>query len=269
MAAAPLQHGPAPDRFTVYAVQFGQRSGVRAEHLTGYDERATEPHETAYYVWLAMSSTTTVLVDAGIDQAALVPLDGFHFRECPVSILRGVDVGPGDVDHLVLTHLHYDHTGCAHQFPRARYVLQRAELDYWNGPTAARNKREAWLCSRADIDRLCSPDTARRVDVVDGRHDVTAGVSAHLVGGHTAGLQVVRVQTSSGPVVIASDACHFYENLIEDRPSPIVHSTSDAYSAFDRIHELAGPAGVVIPGHDPEVMARFEPTRHPRVVRVR
>ena len=82
------------------------------------------------------------------------------------------------------------------------------------------------------------------------------GVSVHLVGGHTAGLQVVRVETAAGPVVLASDACHFYENLSADRPSPIVHSTPAAYAAFDRVRELAAPDGVVIPGHDPEVIER-------------
>ncbi len=269
MAAAELERGPAPDRFAVYAVRFAQRTGVRGQHLAGHDERSTEPHDTSYYVWIALSSTTTVLVDAGIDAATPVSITGFQFRDCPVAVLQSVGIDTGDVDHLVLTHLHYDHTGCAHHFGDARYVIQSAELDYWNGPAADRNKREAWLCNSADVDRLRRPEIAGRVDVIDGDHDVSPGISAHRVGGHTAGLQVVRVQTPSDPVVVASDACHFFENLSEDRPSPIVHSTPDVYAAFDRVRELAGPDGVVLPGHDPAVMTRFEAAGDPRVVRVR
>jgi glyoxylase-like metal-dependent hydrolase (beta-lactamase superfamily II) len=267
--AARLERGPAPDRFAVYAVQFARRTGVRAQHLSGYDERSAEPHDTSYYVWLALSSTTTVLVDAGIDPATHVSVTGFQFRESPVAVLRSVGVDPGDVDCLVLTHLHYDHTGCARCFTDARYVIQRAELDYWTGPAAARNTREAWLCNSAAVDQLCRPDNAARVDIIDGDQDVTPGISAHLVGGHTAGLQVVHVRTPSDAVVIASDACHFYENLTEDRLSPIIHSTPDGYAAFDRVRELAGPDGVVLPGHDPAVLTRFGPAGEPGVVRVR
>jgi glyoxylase-like metal-dependent hydrolase (beta-lactamase superfamily II) len=269
VAAAQLERGPAPDRFAVYAVQFARRTGVRAQHLSGHDDRSAEPQDTSYFVWLALSSTTTVLVDAGIDPATPVPFTGFHFRDCPVAVLQRVGIQPGDVDHVVLTHLHYDHTGCARRFTDARYVIQRAELDYWNGPAAARNKREAWLGNSADVDHLRRPEIVGRVDLIDGDHEVTPGVSAHLVGGHTAGLQVVRVRTSSDPVVIASDACHFYENLIEDRPSPIVHNTPDVYAAFDRVRELAGPDGVVLPGHDPAVLTRFTPAVDPWVVQAR
>jgi glyoxylase-like metal-dependent hydrolase (beta-lactamase superfamily II) len=269
VAATQLERGPASDRFAVYAVQFARRTGVRAQHLAGHDERSAEPHDTSYYVWLALSSTVTVLVDAGIDPATPLSITGFEFRECPIAVLQSVGIHTGDVDHLVLTHLHYDHTGCTHHFGAARLVIQRAELDYWNGPAAARNKREAWLCNSADVDHLRRPETAGRLDLIDGDHEVAPGISAHLVGGHTAGLQVVRVRTPSNPVVIASDACHFYENLVEDRPSPIVHSTPDVYAAFDRIRELAGPEGVVLPGHDPAVMTRFEAAVDPTVVRVR
>ena len=48
------------------------------------------------------------------------------------------------------------------------------------------------------------------------------GVSVHLIGGHTMGLQVVRVDTRRGWVVLASDASHFYANMEQIRPFPIV-----------------------------------------------
>ncbi len=186
------------------------------------------------------------------------PLDGFGFRSSPLDVLTSVGVEPADIDWLVLTHLHYDHTGCARRFDRARCVIQRAEVDYWTGPAASRNTREAWLHNAADTSHLFGPESGGRLTLVDGDHVLMPGVSVHLVGGHTAGLQVVRVETESGPVVLASDACHFYENLHTDRPSPIVHSTPAAYAAFDRVQELAAPDGTVVPGHDPEVIERFQ-----------
>jgi glyoxylase-like metal-dependent hydrolase (beta-lactamase superfamily II) len=203
-----------------------------------------------------MSSTTTVLVDAGIDPQGPLPVSGFDSLRSPVEELHAVGVDATEVQYLVLSHLHYDHTGCARRFTRARSVVQQTELDYWRGPDAARIKREAWLHRAADIDYLQQAENTSVV-VVDGDQQLIPGLRVHLVGGHTAGLQVVSVQTSAGPVVLASDACHFYENLHTDRPGPVVHDTANAYTAFDRIRQLAGPDGVVVPGHDPLVMDRF------------
>src|SRR5205814_1770532 len=82
-----------------------------------------------------------------------------------------------------------------------------------------------------------------RVLWVDGDHELAPGVSVHLVGGHTAGMQVVRVQTANGVIVLASDATHFYENLERDQPYSIVDSVPGALDAFDRLRALAGPDG--------------------------
>ena len=49
----------------------------------------------------------------------------------------------------------------------------------------------------------------------------------HRVGGHSDGLQVVRVATARGPVVLASDASHFYGNMHRRSPFPIVYNIGD------------------------------------------
>ena len=96
-----------------------------------------------------------------------------------------------------------------------------------------------------------------RLVFVDGDAQVAPGITLHRVGGHSAGLQVVRVQTPAGVVVLASDAAHYYENLDQDRPFSTIHSLADMYGAHDRVRALAGPDGVVVPGHDPAVLERF------------
>ena len=52
-----------------------------------------------------------------------------------------------------------------------------------------------------------------RVTFHSGDGEVAPGVTVHRVGGHSDGLQVVRVETARGPVVLASDAAHYYGNL--------------------------------------------------------
>jgi hypothetical protein len=66
----------------------------------------------------------------------------------------------------------------------------------------------------------------------------------------------VRVTSAAGPIVLASDATHFYENMDSCRPFPIVLDVGAMLQGFGRLRELASPDGVVVPGHDPRVLDR-------------
>jgi glyoxylase-like metal-dependent hydrolase (beta-lactamase superfamily II) len=249
--------------YRVYAVRYGERLARRGEHFAGYDERSGEPHETAYFLWAAVSPDRTVIVDTGMRASRAAALDGLE-HVAPVEALADLDVVPEAVDHLVLTHLHYDHAGGVADYPRARAVLQQAELDYWTGPLAERIGRERWLLDDEALAHVRAAAAGARVDLIDGDAEVLPGLSVHRVGGHTAGLQVVRVRTAHGHAVIASDAALFYENLEDDRPGPLAHSVADVYSAFDRVNALADDPDLVLAGHDPRVLDRF-PTLTDRV----
>src|SRR5689334_10609666 len=77
------------------------------------------------------------------------------------------------------------------------------------------------------------------------------------------------VATAGGPVVLASDAVHYYEELERDRPFSIVASLADMYAAFDQIRELAGGGARVVAGHDPLVAERFgHPADPPDVITI-
>ncbi|MGW3351843.1 N-acyl homoserine lactonase family protein [Nonomuraea rubra] len=251
-------------QYTVYAVRYAQRDARRGEHFHGYEPGGERSHPTAYYVWAAVSGEHTVVVDTGIAPERAARVQGLDYRCSPVEALAELGIAAESVDHVVLTHLHYDHTGTARDFPRARYVVQRAELDYWTGSWAERITRERWLLDDGDLAHLTAAVKGGRALVPDGDAALLPGLSVHLVGGHTAGMQVVRVETARGPVVLASDASHFYENIESDRPFPILHSMTGMYGAFDRIKELAGDPGLVVAGHDPLVLERF-PLRTPDV----
>jgi glyoxylase-like metal-dependent hydrolase (beta-lactamase superfamily II) len=98
---------------------------------------------------------------------------------------------------------------------------------------------------------------AGRVQFHDGDAELFPGISLHLIGGHTMGLQVVRVSTRRGWVVLASDASHFYANMEQSRPFPIVWSLADMVQGYGRLRELAESAAHIIPGHDPLVLERY------------
>ncbi|SDZ26295.1 N-acyl homoserine lactonase family protein [Herbiconiux ginsengi] len=273
--SSPIRRPDSPSEFRVYAVRYATRSGLRGQHFHCLTSDWDAPHETAYFVWVAVSATRTVVVDAGIhpERAASVP--EIAYRGSPPELLAALGVAPEQVDTLVLTHLHYDHTGTVALFPNARIVVQQAELEYWTGPLAARIVRERWLMEPADVAHVqaaLAPTTDAHPGgaiAVIGDAELAPGFSVHLVGGHTVGMQVVRFATAAGPFVVASDAAHYYENIEDDRPFEILHDVPGMYLGFDRINELAGSPTRVAPGHDPEVFTRHPPLPgHPHVTRL-
>jgi glyoxylase-like metal-dependent hydrolase (beta-lactamase superfamily II) len=210
-----------------------------------------------YFVWAVMDEAgRAIVVDAGF-RPETARLRGRELLADPIEVLAALDIVAGDVRDVVLTHLHYDHSGYLGAFPRARFWVQEAELAFWTGRYAARGEI-GHTVTPEDIVELVRLNFERRVRFVDGDEELAPGITLHRVGGHAPGLQVVRVQTSGGPVVLASDATHFYANLQEDRPFSIVHSLPGMYDAFDRVRELAGGDDErIVPGHDPLVLERY------------
>jgi glyoxylase-like metal-dependent hydrolase (beta-lactamase superfamily II) len=98
-----------------------------------------------------------------------------------------------------------------------------------------------------------------RVAFHDGDAEIAPGISVHRVGGHTAGMQVVRVHTARGWVVLASDASHFYEHFERNRCFPLVFHVGEVFEGYARLRALADSDEHVIPGHDPLVIERYPP----------
>jgi glyoxylase-like metal-dependent hydrolase (beta-lactamase superfamily II) len=97
---------------------------------------------------------------------------------------------------------------------------------------------------------------AGRVVFHEGHSVLFPGIELHLVGGHSAGLQFVTVETARGKVVIASDTAHYYENLDSRRPFTIAFHVGLMHDAFDALL-AAAPRSHIVPGHDPKVMALY------------
>src|SRR3954451_1221139 len=242
----------------VYAVRYAHREARRAEHFYGPDP--PDPHDAPmamdYFLWAIVGDGPPVVVDAGFRPETAKRRDRELVAD-PIAVLAGLGVDAAEVRDVVLTHLHYDHSGYLAAFPRARFWVQDAELAFWTGPLAAR-RTIFHIVEPPDIVELVRLNFERRVRFVDGDEEMAAGITLHRVGGHAPGMQVVRVQTAGGPVVLASDATHFYANLREDRPYSIVHSLPGMYDAFDSVRVLAdGDKDRIVPGHDPLVLERY------------
>jgi hypothetical protein len=68
----------------------------------------------------------------------------------------------------------------------------------------------------------------------------------------------VRVRTSEGDALLASDAVHYYEEYEDDLPFAFVADLPRMYAGFDRVRALMAE-GVqhLVSGHDPDTLGRF------------
>jgi glyoxylase-like metal-dependent hydrolase (beta-lactamase superfamily II) len=239
--------------YEVYALRYGERPTPACQFF--YRDPSHEPVLLAYYVWLVLGGPHPVVVDVGGDprEAFARGLGGYV---SPAAMLERVGVRAADVPLVVITHLHWDHWAGHAAFPAAEFWIQRDEVAFWTGPAARHDvfRQPASPSALGDLVRL---GYEQRVRLVDGEREVLPGLRLHAVGGHTPGLQVVSVETARGPVVLTSDASHFYRNVERRQPVQIATDLPAMMDAFDTIEALAGPSRLVVAGHDPEVETRF------------
>ncbi len=170
--------------------------------------------------------------------------------------LATLDVAPDAVSDVVITHLHYDHAGNLPLFKRARFHLQDREMAFATGRCMCHDlMRHGYGVD--DVIEMVRNVYDRRVDFHDGQARLAPGLELHHIGGHTRGLQVVRVMTRRGWVVLASDASHFYAHMEGGRAFTTLDSLAEMLEGYRRLHELAATPAHIIPGHDPLVLARY------------
>ena len=207
------------------------------------------------------------LLDTGFD-VVMGAARGRQLVQPVEAGLKSVGVDLELVTDIIISHMHYDHAGNHELFPHARYHLQTAEMAFCTGSAMCHALVRAPYDAR-DVQAMVGKLFAGRVEYHDGSAELAPGITLHHIGGHTRGLQVVRVHTQRGWVVLASDAAHFYANWLERRPFPIVDDVAAYLAAFATIESLASSPQHVIPGHDPLVLARYPKARAGLVNEVR
>jgi glyoxylase-like metal-dependent hydrolase (beta-lactamase superfamily II) len=242
--------------YEVYAIRYATRSVTKSGvyyHFEAYGEPDAEIGMD-YFFWLLRDGDRTVLVDCGYEVAG-GERRGRTTLCPPAEALARAGVEPGDVSHLILSHLHYDHTGLAGEFRETPMTVHRRELDFWTGPLATKPQ----LVELIEPEEIATIAGAPYLSVLDGGSaNVDDGIEAICVGGHSPGQLVLVVEATNGPVVLASDAIHYYEELERDWPFAVLVDLAEIYEGYATLRELgARPGAVVLPGHDPEVCRRY------------
>jgi glyoxylase-like metal-dependent hydrolase (beta-lactamase superfamily II) len=245
--------------YALYAVRYATRASTRSANFVGGDPH-DGPMPMDYFVWAAVGPAGTFVIDCGFNEDS-GQKRGRTLLRTPVDGLKQIGVDAASVEHMIVTHLHYDHVGNLQHFPNARIHIQAREVAYATGPLM-RFPKLSHSFEADDVCRIVRMNYAERVSWYDGAAEIAPGISVHLAGGHSAGLQCVRVNTARGPVVLASDVAHYYENIESGRPFSTAMDLVEMLDGFDLLLQLAdGAMERIVPGHDPKVMDLYPPPK--------
>jgi glyoxylase-like metal-dependent hydrolase (beta-lactamase superfamily II) len=242
--------------YEVLALRFAHAEGRSAKQnflMDGHDL----PTAMAFYIWAIRDpeSGRTIVVDTGFS-AESAKKRKRDFLHQPADILKLAGIDPDTVGDAIITHMHWDHSGNTGILPQATFHLQDKEMAYATG----RHMTHPFFSGSnqvEDVVAMVHKVYGGRVRFHDGSGTVAPGVTVHLIGGHTDGTQVVRVHTARGWVVLASDAAHYWKNIHDRNPFPKVSDIGKTIDGFRLVEEMADGIDFIIPGHDPEVLARF------------
>jgi len=252
----------AMEPFQVFAIRYGHLGNRHP----GQSYILADPHEYGpdldYFIWVVRRSDGMFVVDTGFSAESAIRRKREQLRH-PVDALRLLDIDPEKVSNVILTHLHYDHAGNLDQFPAARFHVQDREVAYATG----RSMCHPFLREAFDLDNaleMVRKIYAGRAVFHDGDSEVAPGLTLHRVGGHTAGLQILRVWTERGWMVLAADASHLYSHFEQGRVFPVVYNVAEMLEGYQLLYRLADSPDHIVPGHDPLVM-KYYPAARPEL----
>lgn len=237
----------------LYAIKYGTIEGRnRNENFLTSDPHDQSPMPLDYFVWAAISENKTIIIDTGFNDTE-AKKRGRILQRSVTEGLSMIGITASNVSDVIVTHLHYDHIGGHTEFPAAKFHLQESEMRYATGPyMCTHNMNHSYTPEH--IMSMVKNVFEGRVTFYDGVGQVASGITVHHVGGHTMGLQFVRVLTKRGYVVLASDTTHFYENMLQKNPFPIIFNLEDMVQGYSDLLDQADTQEHIIPGHDPIVL---------------
>ncbi len=200
-------------------------------------------------IWLPMWSFLVqgngqnILIDTGLEYFVSPPkfveetgLEALLMEDA----LEKIGLTPEDIDIVVNTHLHDDHCGNNHLFTKAKFYIQKKEVEFCTNPHP--------------LDYRYEPDFIENLDItlVEGDFELAPGFELQSTPGHTPGTQSVRIYTKDGWVIIPGFCCN-KENFPENGPAACPGVHSDAYQAYDSAQKVKAMEGTILPLHELDV----------------
>jgi glyoxylase-like metal-dependent hydrolase (beta-lactamase superfamily II) len=179
----------------------------------------------ALQTWVLRSEGKTILVDTGAGNGKDRPLPSFaHLQTSFLGDLAAAGVAPDEVDVVVNTHLHLDHTGWnthlrdgqwVPTFPNARHLMPKVDFDFWNPANGNASAVLGQGNNGSFIDSVEPVHRAGQTVLWEDSYTIDSSLRLEPAPGHTPGSSVLKLQSGSDRVVFASDTVHVPLQFLE------------------------------------------------------
>lgn len=204
--------------------------------------------EAPVIAWYIEGSDRKILVDTGGGDPAKVSQRYQPYRREPdesiENALKKIGIRCEDIEIVIATHLHWDHSAGNDLFPKAKIIVQESELRSARTPLPA--------ASHGYIRRM-----VEEVDysVISGDQKIAEGIQVVVTPGHTYGFQGVLVEAAERRYFIAGDTYGLFQNLESDPPL-ISGIYVDMRLYYESVAKISKLNAFVLPGHDAKVFDR-------------
>lgn len=167
--------------------------------------------------------------------------------------LARLGIGPEEITHIVLSHLHLDHAGGISSFPNAQIFVQKSEYDW--AFSIKNTQKNAYI-----TDDLIH-NKPEQWQLIDGDFDLFGDgiICTFPTPGHTPGHQSGLIRLTGGNLLLTCDACYTTENLRDSIPPGLVWDAELSKNSLRKIKEIAeSNHATIFVGHDPDAWAKVK-----------
>ena len=160
---------------------------------------------------LIQTKQLNIIIDTGIGVKLNNKLEKFwniSRKRKLLTLLKKENISPEKIDIVILSHLHFDHSGwntiyvnneLKPTFPNAKYIIQKKEWKVATNPDEIYGKR-AYL-----PENILPIKNADKLILINGNVEIVKGITCILTGGHTPGHQIVKINTGSKTILFLGD----------------------------------------------------------------
>jgi len=200
-------------------------------HLVFAGDQSGKTVTMPWSYFLLRTSGENILIDCGFSDPEHAAQFGIRLVPDPVGMIAAAGIAPKDVDTIIVTHHHFDHTGNLPHFPQARIIIQQDDYEPY--------RKEC-----PDHPEI-SPERLTKFD----REFSYAGLRLKHVGGHTPGSIEITFRHDGKTFVITGDECYMRRNF--EQRCPIGYAQ---FPEVNRAYIKQMPDDIVLlPFHDPAI----------------
>jgi glyoxylase-like metal-dependent hydrolase (beta-lactamase superfamily II) len=202
------------------------------------EDHLSEPMAIPINAYLINSGSHLVLIDTGAGEL-FGPTSGFL-----ISNLKEAGYQPQQIDIILLTHIHGDHSGGlsiagVRQFPNATVYVDQHDLEYFvtrrDSSDESETLRRQVEQSRATVDPYLK---ANRVVTIKQNGEVIPGISSSSQPGHTPGHTAYLVQSEGHAILFWGDIIHSSEVQFVHPEVRVAYDVEPREAAQTRLREF-------------------------------